>query len=347
MSSIILQRKDKSEKSDNFANVYDLNPLSSIDKDYHPNILRIIKKAILGINFSHLYKKQDIISSIITKFIIANIFLLITTITTLFNKNKVEEIEITENNEVKKKYEKNSSDYLYKLVITNVFDIATFIIVFTFFKLKEKKLKKYMETLTQNAIYQDNEIIKNKYFCKISKDGNYNIEIKQDTNAKNKSNNIIFFEYVINLPNISKISELLYDKLFLPKEKEIVQLINTAGDALDLKYKKKLIFSYISIIICILVFDFFSSNNYFFFVIMTLVVFAQGNIFFNNKSELIKFIQNINFVYINERYFIYANSDIISIFYLKEEYKTNGNISELIKVNKKLTEIMNKYKLDS
>ena len=336
MSRIILQRNDKSERLKSYTEVYDIKFLSSIDKKYHHNILRIIKKSILGINFYHIYKKKDILSIIITKFCLANICLLVPNL--FFNNDKkVEEIEITEKNEVKKKYSSDTSDdYLHKLIFFNFFDIGTYIIVLIFFKYREKKINNYMEILTQRAINQENDLIKDKYICDISKDGNYNIEIKKNTYIKKKTNDIIFFNYVINIPNISKIYEFFYDEIFSEKESEIIKLIITVDDALDLKYKKKLIFAYASILIFVLAFGLLSEKKNLIYIIWSLTIFYQVNIFFDNKNELINFIQKMNLLYIQEGYYIYANRHIISIFYLKEEYKANGTIQEINKLNKKL-----------
>ena len=43
-SGIKLKRRDKLYKINSYINIYDMNELSSIDKNYHTNILRIIKK---------------------------------------------------------------------------------------------------------------------------------------------------------------------------------------------------------------------------------------------------------------------------------------------------------------
>ena len=69
---IKLKRRDKLAKLNSYLNIFDTNELSSIDKKYHMNILRIIKKAILGSNFCYSYTKNNLFASAIANFIIIN-----------------------------------------------------------------------------------------------------------------------------------------------------------------------------------------------------------------------------------------------------------------------------------
>ena len=48
-----LPRQDKINRLNSYVNVYDTKQLSSIDKKNNINILRIIKKTILGTNFCY------------------------------------------------------------------------------------------------------------------------------------------------------------------------------------------------------------------------------------------------------------------------------------------------------
>ena len=70
-----------------------------------------------------------------------------------------------------------------------------------------------------------------------------------------------------------------------------------------------------------------------YFGILILSLFVQRNIFLNNKTEQIKYITTLNYEYINDGYYIYINSDMISLFYLKEEYKSIDCIDKIKELN--------------
>ena len=224
MSTIILQRKDTSGLLDSYLKVYDTKSLSSIEKEYQHNILRIIKKSILGSNFIYSYNKYYIFFSAIC-FIssIKSLFIDTPELIFKFFKNKFtnEIIDALEENKTEQKKETWSEIFyfmLFKYSMTIIINIAMLVYI----KYKTKKIKKYMEKYTQCSISQENEMIKEKYFCKISENGNFDIQINQGENLANYKNNEIFFDYVINIPNIENAKDFLYYKSFQPKEKEIV-----------------------------------------------------------------------------------------------------------------------------
>ena len=129
----------------------------------------------------------------------------------------------------------------------------------------------------------------------------------------------------------------------------IIYNINSISEEVDYKYKKKLL-KFILIIVSILIFiPFFSYIsdkkkldviNY--IGIFSLFLFVQYNISLKNKNEQINYISLLNERYIKDGYFIYINKDIISIFYLKEEYKINNDIYHIYKINENF---MKKYSL--
>ena len=174
-----------------------------------------------------------------------------------------------------------------------------------------------------------------------------NIEINLINNKNNYSintynNNKYFFEYVINFPNVRFVSNYLYKKVFLPKEKEIINKIVAISNEIEFKYKKKLInflFLIITILLSIPLIKYVSAEkrldflNY--FGIFALSLFVQRNIFLNNKNEQIKNILLLNNEYINDGYYIYINTDIISLFFLKEEYRNKESIDKIKEMNEK------------
>ena len=58
-------------------------------------------------------------------------------------------------------------------------------------------------------------------------------------------------------------------------------------------------------------------------------LFVQWNIFCTNKKEQINYVNKLNERFIKDGYYIYINNDIISIFYLKEEFQISKDISKI------------------
>lgn len=352
-----LPRQDKINRLNSYVNVYDTKQLSSIDKKNNINILRIIKKTILGTNFCYWYTKNNLFASAIANFVIINTcFVLFPQI--IFNsfhmKKILEDLENSKEDD-KKPLTIDGSDFLFRLSMSNFIDIFLFATLALFYKYKEKKINKYMEIYTQYSIKEENDmLIKNNIFCEIASD-EFDIEIKK-SNKKLNLNNIYqnkqecFFRYVINYPIVKDISHFLYRKIYTEKEKEIINNINAICDEVDYKYKRKMIkFILIiaSIIICFSVFSYISTKKKLDLInyvgIFTLFIYVQINIFFKNKKEQINYVSLLNERYFKDGYFIYINSDIISIFYLKEDYRINADIKTINELNEKF---MKKYDIN-
>ena len=345
---IKLKRRDKLYKLNSYINIFDINELSSIDKQYHMNIFRIMKKAILGSNYCYSYSKNNIFASAIANFIIINTcFVILPQI--IFNSLNIiqsnEEIGNLSEEEEKALLINIRNEFFFRLNISNFIDISIFVILGILYKFKERKINKYMKKYTQYAIKEENDILnKNKIFCKISSN-DFDIEIKKSKKKLNnkKNNEEYFFKYVINFPNLRRISNFLYSKSFNQKEKEIINNINYVCDEIDFKYKKKLIkfiIVIISVLVCIPIFSFLSEKkkldilNY--LGIFSLFLFVQWNIFLTNKKEQINYVNLLNERFIKDGYYIYINNDIISIFYLKTEFQISKDISKIKKLNEKL-----------
>ena len=152
-----------------------------------------------------------------------------------------------------------------------------------------------------------------------------------------------FFEYVINFPNIRFLSLYLYKKIFLPKEKEIINKIINISNEIEYKYKKKLL---IFLIVIISIITYIPLVNIFaheekkdfinYFGILVLILYVERNNFFNNKSEQIQRVSLLNMEYINSGYYIYISNDLISIFYIKEKYRNIDSIDIIKKMNENL-----------
>lgn len=358
MSFSILKRKDNINPLNSYLYAYDTKPLYLMESEYRKSILRIVKKSVLGTNFTFWYSKQSAYISAIINFIIINTCFVIFPQLLFHSKdmeNIIDEI-LLEEEEMKKSdssfpfFSKKTSDFVFRLCISNLIDSIMLIVLTLNYRYKEKIINKYMEKYTQCAIEVENKIVENKYNCRLSTDGNFNIII--NLTGKEKSLNLnkdythkYFFEYVINFPNLKFASNYLYKKVFLPKEKEIINKIEGISNEIENKYKKKLmnfLFIIITILISIPLFKYDSDDKKLDYLnylgILVLSLFVQRNIFLSNKNEQIKIVSTLNNEYINDGYFIYINNDIVSIFYLKEEYRNIESIEKIKDLNKILLE---------
>jgi hypothetical protein len=254
-----------------------------------------------------------------------------------------------ESDDPPKLIKKKSTDLLFRLCISNLIDITILAFLTINYKYKQKKINKYMIKYTQCSIESENNNMKNKFKCLISEDGNFSIKINL-INSNNKNapiktvsyKNKYFFEYAINFPNVRHASSYLYKKVLLPKEKEIINYIMDISNLIELKYKKKLIkflLMIITILLSIPIIKYFSAEkkldilNY--FGIFSLCLYVQINIIFDNKEEQIQSVLLLNNKYINDGYYIYINNHIISLFYLKEEYRNIDSINKVKELNEK------------
>ena len=349
---IKLIRQDKFNKLNTVSNIYNMRLLSSLEKKNRFNILKVIKKSILGTNYCYWHAKNNLFASAITNFVIINTcFVLFPQIifNTIYMKQIMEEMESLKE---KNMLHSEGNDFLYRLSISNFIDITLFAFLSLYYKYKEKQINKYMEIYTQYAIKEENDIlIKNKIYCEISSD-EFDIEIKKANKnfRRDKKSEEFFFKYIITFPNIYGINNFLYHNIFSEKEKEIINNINAISDEIDFRYKKKLIkfiITIVSILICIPIFSYISTKKKLDMInyvgIFSLFLYVQLNIFLKNKKEQIKHVSSLNERYFKDGYFIYINNDIISIFYLKEDYQINSDINEINKINEKF---MKKYEIN-
>lgn len=358
MSFSILKRKDHLNPSNSYLSVYDTNSLYSMEDDYRKNILRIVKKSLLGTNFSLWYSKNYMFISAIFNFIIINTCFVIFPQFFFHSKdieNLIDEI-LTEAEEVSKPdnnifpfFSKRTSDFVIRLFISNLIDSIILITITLNYRYKETIINKYMRQYTECAIEQENKLIKEKYNCSLSEDGNFDIEINLTNNTKNllsdnnfNYSNKYFFEYVINFPNFKNASNYLYKKIFSPRETEIINRIGGICNEIEIKYKNKLlkfIFIIIVILLCIPLIKYSSNEKKIdyleYFAILSLYFFVQRNIFVSLKNEQIKDISLLNEEYMNYGYYIYINNDMISIFYLKEEYRNYECFDKVKELNER------------
>ncbi len=342
MSQIILKRKDASGMLKSYKEVYDLSSLSSIEEEYRKIILRIVKKSILGCNYCYSYIKnkkksyERVCLSLIS--LSYNLHSLLDSLTDFY---KGEDEKNLNNGNGWAKY------------ITFAWTIITLVqqmvLIFKEDK-KEENMKKYMEIFTQRAINEENEKMKNKYFCEISKDGNFDIiinKINNDNNSQVKYQSY-FSKYVINIPNVdetSLVANHIYSAIFSKMDEEFVVLVMVIFIAIENSNRKKLLkFIQISVIISIIIplYNFYYPENtiknlnlYFFITNALLAIYNIFNFNLKNKNQKRAAISLINELFINKGYFINMNDDIISIFALKDEYIFNNNIKRIADINER------------
>ena len=355
MSVAVLERKDNLHLLKSYIRVYETNKLYKMKIYYRKIILRIVKKSILGTNFIYFYSKQGVFRTALFNMIIINLNLILFP-KLLYNsksysyfandKDFQNESEIYSPNY--RLFTFNKTTYIiFRIFIINLLDLILLFIMFINYKYKQKMINKYMEVYTQCAIKPENKLIKKNYYCSISNDGKFNIEIYSTKKIKNKgvndNRNKYFFEYVINVPNIRFFSRYAYKKILLPKEIEIIKRIIAISNEIEYRYKKKLL-KFLIIIIFVIIYiplknmiseeknkDFL---NY--FGILILILFVERNNFFKNKSEQIEKVASLNNEYINNGYFIYINNYIISIFFIKEKLRNIESIEKIRELNEKI-----------
>ena len=354
MSYIILQRTDNLNKQNSYLNIYQTKDLYRIHPKFRPTLLRIVKKSILGTNFIYYYSKHSLFISTIFNLIVINLNFLIAPQLIYHSKQLGfldDNVDINDNNKLINIT--NNEYFMFRIAILNLIDIIFFGTLAFLYKYKKNKINKYMEKYTQCAIEEENEILKKYFNCKISKDGNFSIDLyladktgKNNNNFENKNinNEKYFFDYAINLPNIKFLNFYYYKKVLLPKEKEIINNIISISNEIDNKYRKKLL-NFLIIVIFIIIYipliKLFSEDgkakdfiNY--FGMLILILFVERDTFFKNKNEQIEKVSLLNEQYINDGYYIYINNDMISIFFLKEKFRNKESMNKIKYLNERL-----------
>jgi len=342
MSQIILKRKDASGMLKSYKEVYDLSSLSSIEEEYRKIILRIVKKSILGCNYCYSYIKnkkksyESVCLSLIS--LPYNLHNILDSLTDFY---KEEDEKNLNNGNGWAKY----ITFAWSIIIL----VVQMVLIFKEDK-KEENMKKNMEIFTQRAINEENEKMKNKYFCEISKDGNFDIiinKIHNDNNSQVKYQSS-FSKYVINIPNVdetSLVANYIYSAIFSKMDEEIVVLVKTFFIVIEDSNRQKLLkFIRISVIISVIIplYNFYYPENtiknlnlYFFITNALLAIYNIFNFNLKNKNQKRAAISLINELFINKGYFINMNDDIISIFALKDEYIFNNNIKRIADINER------------
>ena len=328
-TKVKLIRQDIFNKLDSHTNIYNVALLSSFNEEEKSTILKIIKKVILGSNFTYFYSIIYLVWQAISDILIIYSFI-------VFNLVILDLLYL------------NIFFILIALIISLISIVVFFIL---FYKSKKKKINNYMKNSTEYSIKVENNILlKNKLFCEISKD-DFDILIKEtdkdlDLGIKNED---IFFEYVINFHNGNDISKYLYIKALSNKENEIINNINVILKEIVIKYQNKFMI-YVTIIlgvfaVCLLFYlnkpekKILTITNT--LITLSLIYFIKIKIYFKIKKDNIKSVSSLNEKYFKDGYYIYINNDIVSIIYLKEELRINNDISKIKEIIEKFIKKVN------
>ena len=345
MPYITLKRTDNSLKQNSYINIYNTEDLYKINSKLRKILLRVVKKSILGTNFIYYYSNQALFVSTIFNIIIMNLNFLISP--KIFYQSKQYSFYSDDNKEQKQENNNNNKQYyIFRFIIMNLTDFLFLLVLIFNYKYHQNKINNYMKKYTQFAIEEENEHLKNDFFCQISNNDIFSIEIytKNKKKKKTKINEKYFFEYVINFPNVKLLSYYYYKKALLQKEKEIINNIINISNEINNKYRKKIL-NFIIIIALILIFiplikkfskDEKATDVINYVGMLFLIIFVDRDNFFKNKSEQIEKISLLNNDYINDGYFIYIDNDIISIVFLKEKYRNKESLEKIKKLNEKL-----------
>ena len=343
MSYITLPRLDNTYEQNSYVNIYKIKDLEKINEKYKDILLRVVKKSILGTNFTYFYEIRSLFLTFISLIIINNIIPFIKGYFFSDNlkdiNNNILEISI---NTINNDSSKNDS-YLLNFFGMNLIFILFLVYKIFKYRYSKTKINNYMQKLTQCSIEKENEFLKNNFYCSISSDNKFSIEIYSDN--KNNINNTsiksdkIFFEYVINFPNIKYFNSYNYESVLLPKEKEIIKNIDNITYEIDEKNYKIERFSFLIIIFFIIPFILYLRaliKIFFIFFIAILILITRIYFSFKNKIEIIEKVLLLKNNYIKDGYYIYINKYIISIFFLKEKYRNYQSINIINRYNKKL-----------
>ena len=355
MSYITLPRRDLFSQQNNCFFIYGMQDLSKIDSNLRPIVLRVVKKAILGINLDRLHSSYNSFINTFIRMVFFNIYCLVFNEYPFypeiffFNSKKVEtNINIKEKNE---KENIGGFDFQFvRLFIYNFLDIFCLIFLIFRYKYDKKKYNNYMIKYTQCAISPENKILKDFLICEISQEKDCNIDIYSKSKIKNKNkfnelNEKIFFEYVINFPlrNYSYYYKY-YNKLLLTKEKQIITNMIQIKNEIDNKSWKKILKFYIMIIFIICYIPIISKfvdigktgqiiNC--FGVLLLIIYFEINNSLKINKEKNEK-ISSLNNIYINDGYYIHVDNEMTSIFFLKEKFRNIKSLGKIKYYNNKL-----------
>ena len=339
MSYLILKRNDLYSQKNSYKNIYPIKELNKINSNMKSILLRIVKKTILGTNFVFYYSYKYLLLLRIFRIIFIYLYPKLIRILNRFN-------DVAQLNENEKNKNLNKDNGGFQNVVFGVIELLFLFVDLISYKYRQKKIDKYMENYAQYSILEENESLKENFIIKISKDHNYSIEIyskkeSQESFIFNKKENI-FFYYAINFPNFQYINKYYDLNILLPKEIEIFGNIIKILKDVDEKYRNKSLSFFLKILFILFQLPSISkvSNDLNGIIkvlgMVLLILYVEINNILQMKSEQIEKILLLNNVYITDGYYIYIDNYIISIFFLKEEFRNRESFEKIKILNEKI-----------
>ena len=158
MSFSLLERSDSLRPLNSYTKVYKTNSLYKMNFFYRKNILRIVKKSILGSNFIYFYSKHGLFISTLFNILIININLLLFPKLLSNSKSNTNSQDDIDNNNINEKESthidnffnfnlNNPASIIYKILIINSIDFMVLSTMLIHYKYKERKINKYMQKI--------------------------------------------------------------------------------------------------------------------------------------------------------------------------------------------------------
>ena len=121
MSYITLPRLDNTYEQNSYVNIYKIKDLEKINEKYKDILLRVVKKSILGTNFTYFYEMRSLFLTFISLIIINNIIPIIKDYFVSDNLKDINNISEISINTINNDSSKNDSYLLNFFVINLIF----------------------------------------------------------------------------------------------------------------------------------------------------------------------------------------------------------------------------------
>ena len=357
----ILKRSPES----NYQN-YDLAKLDYIesinnDEEIRLKIVILIKKILLSSNNSyyHLF-----ISKMIKKLflLIVKNFIYFCVLEQIFNIIQLFWTDLLISKQYFKVFPKNKK--IYRLLI---YTIPELLLIFLYsipkFLKRNREILKLMFLINERYQYFFNNDITNNLICKVNNDNNFDIHIfiknkfnihnpRKYSNPIKALTNNIFYDYVIIFSN-GLFHKFNY-KMCNRKEIEILLQIFENIRNSEIKFQKmnkiNLTYKFITIPIkSILEIEIKNFNIFFLIILKTLLLFFEAYMekiyIYDNKLQYYEELKKeINKNIFNNGYYFDLNNDIVILYRIKEEYRSNEeNYNYIYTGSNKLISLFNNF----
>ena len=311
-SRIFLKRNRYEEITLNYHKIYNLaeiDSLSNITQDQKIKLLITIKKLLLC---TYNYIDQSILEELAYYFTGVIIIFLFYAI--IFSP--LYSYFIKSDKETDKKSSWIIFEEFFYYMLTEILEIIVRICLDLYQKNKVIKMM---------IFYANNEIAKNDSLFSIKINSHFDLEInKYSSYIKNNKVHNLFYQYVINYPNVRYYKwckNILNDA-----EKEICRdIIINLNQAEDIQISKSYSGLTLIFVLYFFAFRYLAVNDYSHFLFYRALIFIITKLMSvyvsnNLKKNLIVRGELLNMKYLSQGYYIVLNGPLIQIYKLKEEY---------------------------